>query len=89
MCSTGLVITKQSIGVASRSEGFDGVDGIVGIGPVDLTLGTRRPRYVVKKVAKYSSPNLDLDTLSPDTRNTIPTVTDNLFSQGDCIAMSL
>jgi len=57
---TGLTIKAQSIGVASRSEGFSGVDGILGIGPLDLTL----------------------DTLSPDTGSTIPTVTDNLFSQG-------
>ncbi|KAJ7459167.1 aspartic peptidase A1 [Mycena galericulata] len=55
----GLVITKQSIGVASTSSGFTGVDGILGIGPVDLTEGT---------LSKASS--------------TIPTVTDNLFSQG-------
>ena len=26
----GLTITGQSIGVASQSEGFDGVDGILG-----------------------------------------------------------
>jgi cathepsin E len=57
---SGLVITKQSIGVASTSQGFAGVDGIIGIGPLDLTL----------------------DTLSPATTSTIPTVTDNLFSQG-------
>ncbi|KAI0094424.1 aspartic peptidase A1 [Irpex rosettiformis] len=57
---SGLTITKQSIGVASSSNGFSGVDGILGVGPVDLTTGT----------------------LSPDTRNSIPTVTDNLFSQG-------
>ncbi|KAI0357861.1 acid protease [Trametes cingulata] len=56
----GLTIQGQSIGVATESEGFDGVDGIIGIGPVDLTVGT----------------------LSPDTRSTVPTVTDNLFSQG-------
>ncbi|KAJ7509624.1 acid protease [Mycena galericulata] len=55
----GLVITQQSIGVASTSSGFTGVDGILGIGPVDLTQGT----------------------LS-DASATIPTVTDNLFSQG-------
>ncbi|KAI0789828.1 acid protease [Abortiporus biennis] len=36
----GLVISKQSIGVASTAEGFQGVDGILGIGPVDLTQGT-------------------------------------------------
>lgn len=36
---TGLVITKQSIGVASSVTGISGVDGILGIGPVDLTEG--------------------------------------------------
>jgi len=36
-----LVIQNQSIGVASVSRGFaKGVDGILGIGPVDLTSGT-------------------------------------------------
>ncbi|KAH9926246.1 acid protease [Epithele typhae] len=55
-----LTIPKQSIGVASSSTGFGGVDGIIGIGPVDLTL----------------------NTLSPHSRSTIPTVTDNLFAQG-------
>ncbi|KAH7910450.1 aspartic peptidase domain-containing protein [Hygrophoropsis aurantiaca] len=57
---TGLTITKQSIGVATTSEGFDGVDGIIGIGPLDLTEGT----------------------LTNDEDATIPTVTDNLYSQG-------
>ncbi|PFH52246.1 hypothetical protein AMATHDRAFT_46374 [Amanita thiersii Skay4041] len=41
--TSGLVIPQQSIGVASRSSGFDGFDGILGIGPVDLTLGTLSP----------------------------------------------
>ena len=27
---SGLTISKQSIGVASRADGFDGVDGILG-----------------------------------------------------------
>ncbi|KAI0634025.1 acid protease [Trametes polyzona] len=58
--NSALKINGQSIGVATESEGFDGVDGILGIGPNGLTVGT----------------------LSPDTRSTIPTVTDNLFSQG-------
>jgi len=35
-----LVIEKQSIGVASSATGFNDVDGILGIGPVDLTSGT-------------------------------------------------
>ncbi|KAJ8593752.1 acid protease [Rhizopogon salebrosus TDB-379] len=33
-------VTKQSIGVASKTEGFRGIDGILGLGPVDLTKGT-------------------------------------------------
>jgi len=60
-------IKAQSIGVASTSEGFQGVDGILGIGPTDLTL----------------------DTLSPATNTQIPTVTDNLFSQGIISAHSV
>ena len=35
----GLTITKQSIGVASKADGMNGIDGILGIGPVDLTQG--------------------------------------------------
>ena len=34
------MIQNQSIGVASSAQGFQGVDGILGIGPVDLTEGT-------------------------------------------------
>ncbi|KAL7284878.1 hypothetical protein ACG7TL_002192 [Trametes sanguinea] len=39
----GLVIQDQAIGAALESQGFDGVDGIIGIGPVDLTCGTLLP----------------------------------------------
>jgi cathepsin E len=39
----GLVIKNQSIGVASKSTGFTGVDGILGIGPVGLTVSTLSP----------------------------------------------
>ncbi|KAI1786212.1 acid protease [Ganoderma leucocontextum] len=35
-----LVIKNQGVGVAEIAFGFDGVDGILGIGPVDLTEGT-------------------------------------------------
>ena len=35
-----LVIQNQGIGVASSAQGFSDVDGIIGIGPVDLTQGT-------------------------------------------------
>lgn len=38
--SSSLVIDKQSIGVATNATGFDSVDGILGLGPTDLTAGT-------------------------------------------------
>jgi hypothetical protein len=37
---SSLKVSQQSIGVATKSSGFDDVDGILGIGPVDLTIGT-------------------------------------------------
>lgn len=36
----GVTVSKQSIGVASSSDGFEGVDGIIGFGPEDLTEDT-------------------------------------------------
>ncbi|KAG1904763.1 aspartic peptidase domain-containing protein [Suillus fuscotomentosus] len=57
---SGLTIAAQSIGVASTSTGFADVDGILGIGPVDLTT----------------------DTLTNEPTKMIPTVIDNLYSQG-------
>ncbi|KAF8547620.1 acid protease [Imleria badia] len=55
---SGLVIENQSIGVASSATGFSGVDGILGVGPVDLTADT------------------------VNNTGTVPTVSDNLRSQG-------
>lgn len=55
-----LVLANQSIGDALSFADFQGVDGIVGVGPVVLTQGT----------------------LSPDTNALIPTVMNNLVSQG-------
>ncbi|KAF9286314.1 hypothetical protein BGZ68_003049 [Mortierella alpina] len=58
---TNDLVFKQSIGVANATHGFDGgVDGILGLGPTNLTKGT----------------------LSPHTDTTIPTVVDNMFTQG-------
>lgn len=37
---SSLSISNQSIGVANKNEGFRGVDGVFGIGPVSLTKGT-------------------------------------------------
>ncbi|KII89978.1 hypothetical protein PLICRDRAFT_29152 [Plicaturopsis crispa FD-325 SS-3] len=65
--SSDLVIKKQSIGVASSATGFDGVDGILGIGPVALTEGT----------------------LGSSSSKKIPTVTDNLSSQGTISSNSI
>ncbi|KIL59246.1 hypothetical protein M378DRAFT_1014703 [Amanita muscaria Koide BX008] len=39
----GLVVYNQSIGDATSSSGFDGVDGILGVGPTDLTRGSLSP----------------------------------------------
>ncbi|KAG0323565.1 hypothetical protein BG000_002582 [Podila horticola] len=41
--ASGLVVSQQSIGVASTSKGFNNVDGILGLGPTDLTKGTLSP----------------------------------------------
>jgi saccharopepsin len=48
--SSSLVISKQSIGVARSAQGFDGVDGILGIGPDGLTRGTVSGGSVVPTV---------------------------------------
>ncbi|KAJ6580000.1 aspartic peptidase A1 [Mycena vulgaris] len=44
----GLVIPNQSIGVARSSNGFEGVDGILGIGPVGLTEDTLFPAITTR-----------------------------------------
>ncbi|KAG2141894.1 aspartic proteinase [Suillus clintonianus] len=58
----GLTITNQSIGVASNTSafGFGDADGILGLGPISLTMGT----------------------LNNSPVGGVPTVTDNLHSQG-------
>ncbi|KAL1741011.1 acid protease [Schizophyllum fasciatum] len=65
-----LVIKKQSIGVASTAQGFNDVDGILGIGPVDLTQGT---------VASTSSVPTVTDNLYE--QGTIPTESIGIFYQ--------
>ncbi|KZT68718.1 acid protease [Daedalea quercina L-15889] len=41
--SSDIVIKNQSIGDALEFADFEGVDGIIGVGPTDLTLGTLYP----------------------------------------------
>lgn len=57
-----LTIQGQSIGVASSSNGMNGLDGVLGLGPTGLTQGTTSGG------------------------GEIPTVIDNLFSQGTIAA---
>ncbi|KAI0768263.1 acid protease [Trametes elegans] len=40
---SGLIVNGQSIGVADQSQGFEGVDGVLGIGPSGLTIGSLSP----------------------------------------------
>ncbi|KAI0333910.1 aspartic peptidase A1 [Cubamyces sp. BRFM 1775] len=56
----GLTILGQSIGVALESTNFVPFDGVLGLGPSKLTVGT----------------------LSPESSSSVPTVTENLYSQG-------
>ncbi|CDO77364.1 hypothetical protein BN946_scf184787.g13 [Trametes cinnabarina] len=43
----GLVMQNRAIGAAIESQGFDGVYGIIGIGPVDLTCETLFPARMI------------------------------------------
>ena len=54
----GPVIQNQGLGMTAISQGFTGLDGILGIGPTDLTENTVVGQDIV------------------------PTVSDDLFSQG-------
>ncbi|KAL4073375.1 aspartic peptidase domain-containing protein [Scleroderma yunnanense] len=57
--SPDLVIKKQSIGIARSTKGIRDVDGILGVGPADLSKGKVKPGG-----------------------RKLPTVTDNLYSEG-------
>ncbi|KAG2363192.1 aspartic peptidase domain-containing protein [Suillus spraguei] len=48
--NSALVIHNQSIGVVSETSGISGLDGILGLGPVDLTQGTVNNTYEVATV---------------------------------------
>ncbi|KAG2360775.1 aspartic peptidase domain-containing protein, partial [Suillus spraguei] len=65
---SGLTIPKQSIGVASTSSSFTGLDGILGLGPVDLTEGTltNSPKKSIPTVTDslYSQGTIPQDVIS-------------------------
>ncbi|KAK7048636.1 acid protease [Favolaschia claudopus] len=48
--SPTLVIQQQVIGVATQASDMNGIDGILGIGPVDLTQGTTADRSPIPTV---------------------------------------
>jgi hypothetical protein len=82
------VIHNQSIGVATTSKGLNNVDGILGIGPVDLTAGPflRLNHFFLFFLKKNSFPH---STGTVSRTPSVPTVTDNLFSQGTIQSDSL
>ncbi|KAI8989237.1 acid protease [Trametes punicea] len=57
-----LVLTKQAIGDAEFAIGFDGVDGILGVGPVDLTAGTTSGGGLVPTVLDTALSEGKIDT---------------------------
>ncbi|KAL5492342.1 hypothetical protein ACEPAI_3789 [Sanghuangporus weigelae] len=63
--SSSLVIDQQSIGVATSSNGLTGLDGILGLGPVDLTQGTVSDTSKVPTVADnlYSQKKINTEVV--------------------------
>ncbi|KAI8994195.1 acid protease [Trametes punicea] len=63
--SPSLVIEKQSIGVSSSAQGFEGVDGILGLGPSDLTFNTVSGKEIVPTVTDnlFAQGTIKHDTL--------------------------
>ncbi|KZT64287.1 acid protease [Daedalea quercina L-15889] len=74
---TGLTIQNQSIGVASQAQGFTGEDGILGIGPVDLTSGTVSNTSTVPTVTDnlYAQGTIATELIGI---SYVPTTTDNV-----------
>lgn len=75
--SPSLVITKQGIGIATSATGTQGADGILGY-VLSLFL-----HFVLRthQVFSIGPTNLTAGTLTGSS-DTIPTVTDNLYTQG-------
>ncbi|KAJ7070794.1 aspartic peptidase A1 [Mycena amicta] len=78
----GLVISKQSIGVASRSSGFDGahvaMQSMEFLGAPFKFAGLQ----ILTVESRIGPVDLTVGTLTNARTTSIPTVTDNLFSQG-------
>lgn len=52
----GATVTKQSLSVPTQEVGFDEFDGIVGLGPDSLTLGTLvdKPNQTIPTITDVS-----------------------------------
>jgi pepsin A len=63
--NSNLVINNQSIGVASSDPGLGDVDGLLGLGPVDLTRGTVSNEDEVETVmdSLYAQGDIDSEVL--------------------------
>lgn len=73
----GLTVTKASIGVATTATGFSGVDGILG-----CVFG-HAPWGPLFKYGEFSSIGPSILTLGTVSNTlTVPTITDDLYSQG-------
>ncbi|KIL59047.1 hypothetical protein M378DRAFT_15078 [Amanita muscaria Koide BX008] len=78
-----LVIPNQSVGVASTAQGFgNGIDGILGIGPVDLTTGTVSGTPSVPTVTDNLYNNGTISTESIGI-SYIPTTSQNPVANGE------
>lgn len=57
----GNTVISQSIGVAEQSQGLNGLDGILGLGPVGLTAGTlaSEPQTTIATVTDVSNPRVN------------------------------
>lgn len=78
-----LVIKNQSIGVASSAQGFQGVDGIIGWVPYQTSY------LLTWRQTNYSVGPVDLTQGTVSNTDQVPTVTDNLYSQGTISSASL
>ncbi|KAH8984468.1 acid protease [Lactarius akahatsu] len=81
--SPSLVVESQSIGVADTAQGFSGVDGILGIGPVDLTEGTVDGSELVPTITDNLFQQGTISTESIGIFYQPSTIASSLFSDGE------
>jgi hypothetical protein len=88
--SPSLIIKSQSIGVASSTRGFSGVDGILGY--YFLLLVKAPYRLAQTEMRRIGPVDLTQGTLTQGTireKTPVPTITDNFFKQGTITTESI